>query len=67
MKSTKIMLAVIATFLITWIVMGLIGWCLSDLSIKSCMTDNATIMIMFIVGWIPALLVGADLNDYLKD
>lgn len=61
------MLAVIATFLITWIVMGLIGWCLSDLSFKECMSDDATIMLMFIIGWMPCLFVASDLNDYLKD
>lgn len=66
MKSTKIMLAVIATFLSTWCVLGLIGWCLSDLSIKSCMTDSATITIMFIVGWIPAVFVGSDLSEHLN-
>lgn len=66
MKSTKIMLAVIATFLITWCVMGLIGYLLSDLSYRDCMTNGATIMIMFIIGWIPAVFVGSDLNDHLN-
>ena len=65
MKSTKIMLAVIATFLITWCVMGLIGWLLSDLSFRDCMTSNPTIMIMLILGWIPCLFVASDLNNEL--
>jgi hypothetical protein len=66
MKSTKIMLAVIATILITWCVMGLIGWMLSDLSYRDCMTHTATIMLMFLIGWIPSIIVGADLDKSLE-
>ena len=63
MKSTKIMLAVIATTLITWIVMGLIGWFVSDLSFKECMTHGGTLMLMLIFGWVPAIIVGSDLSE----
>ena len=66
MKSTKLMLAVIATLLTTWIVMGTIGWCLSDLSFRDCITHGGTLMLMLIVGWIPAIIVGDDVNDHLK-
>ena len=66
MKSTKIMLAVIVTTLITWTVMGLIGWCVSDLSFKECMSNGGTLMLMLIFGWIPAFFVGIDLNDSLN-
>ena len=66
MKSTKIMLAVIVTTLITWIVMGGIGWCLSDLSFKECMSHAGTLMLMLIFGWIPAVFVGSDLSDHLN-
>lgn len=66
MKSTKLMLAVIATFLSTWCVLGLIGYLLSDLSFRDCMTNGATIMIMFIIGWIPASIVGYDVNEHLN-
>lgn len=61
MKSTKIMLAVIATFLITWCVMGLIGYLLSDLSYKECMTHGGTLLCMTIFGWAPAVIVAQDL------
>ena len=67
MKSTKIMLAVLATILLTWCVMGLIGWMLSDLSYRDCMTHSATIMLMFIIGWIPSIIVGCDLDEQLKE
>lgn len=60
------MLAVIATFLITWCVMGLIGWCISDLLFKECLTHGGTLMLLMIVGWIPAVLVGIDVNDHLN-
>jgi hypothetical protein len=65
MKSTKIMLAVIATFLITWCVIGLIGYLISDLSYRECMTNGGTLMFMLIFGWIPAVILGADLSDEL--
>jgi hypothetical protein len=67
MKSTKIMLAVIATILITWCVMGLIGYLLSDLSYKQCMTHGATLMLMLIFGWIPGIILGDDLDKNLKE
>jgi hypothetical protein len=67
MKSTKIMLAVLATLLITWCVIGLIGWMLSDLSYKECMTNGGTLLLMLFLGWIPAVIVGADINEQLKN
>lgn len=66
MKSTKLMLAVIATFLSTWCVLGLIGWCLSDLSFRDCLTHGATLMILMIVGWIPSIVVGNDVYEQLN-
>jgi hypothetical protein len=66
MKSTKIMLAVIATILLTWCVMGLIGYLLSDLSYKQCMTHGATLMLMLIFGWMPAIILGDDLDKSLE-
>ena len=61
MKTTKIMLAVIATILITWCVMGLIGYLLSDLSYKECMTHGGTLMFLLVFGWIPSIIVGDDI------
>ena len=67
MKTTKLMLAAIATTLITWCVMGLIGYLLSDLSYKECMVDSVTLFLMLLVGWIPAIIVGSDLDKQLKE
>ena len=65
MKSTKIMVAVIAAFLITWTVIGLIGYLLSDGTYKECMTNGGTLMFMLIFGWIPSVILGIDLRDRL--
>lgn len=67
MKPTKIMLAAIATTITTWTFMSLIGWALSDMSLRECYTHGATLMLMLILGWIPAVIVGADLDKKLKD
>ena len=66
MKSTKIMLAVIATFLSTWCILGLIGYALSDLSLRDCLTHGGTLMVLLLIGWIPAIIVGSDYNDHLN-
>jgi hypothetical protein len=61
MKSTKIMLAVIACLLTTWTSLSFIGWSLSDLSFKECYTDFSTIGFMIIFGWVPAIVIAYDL------
>ena len=60
------MLAIIATILLTWCVMGSIGWMLSDLSYKECMTNTGTLFLMLFIGWIPSIIVGADLDKTLE-
>jgi hypothetical protein len=67
MKSTKIMLAIIATLLLTWCVTGSIGWMLSDLSYKESMTNSGTIFFMLIFGWIPCIIIGADLDEHINN
>jgi hypothetical protein len=66
MKSTKIMLAVLATILITWCVMGLIGYLLSNGSYKECMTHGGTLMCMMIFGWVPSIIVACDLDKSIE-
>ena len=67
MKSTKIMLAVIASLLTTWTSMSLIGWALSDMSLRECYTHNVTIMVMTIFGWVPAIIIASDLDKRFED
>jgi hypothetical protein len=66
MKSTKIMLAIIACLLTTWTSMSLIGWMLSELSLRECYTHGGTLMLMMIFGWIPAVIIACDLDAHLK-
>ncbi len=68
MKTTKIMITGLCTFLITWCILGLIGYLLSDnVSYKECMRDGATILVTTLIGWVPALIVCNDLYDKLND
>ena len=66
MKQSKIMLAFIATLLITWCVMGLIGYLISDCSYRECIIHGGTLMCMMIFGWIPASIVAFDLDKTLE-
>jgi hypothetical protein len=67
MKSTKIMLAIIATLIATWTLMSLIGYLLSDMSLKECYTNVGTLICMMIFGWIPSVIVGCDLEEKLNN
>lgn len=66
MKSTKIMLAIIATLITTWTFMSLIGWALSDLSLRECYTHSGTLILMLLFGWIPAVIIACDLDKHLN-
>lgn len=65
MKSTKIMLAVIATFLVTWMTIAFIACIFCNLSYRDCLTDITMIYCMIFIGWFPAVIVGYDLNELL--
>jgi len=67
MKSTKIMLAVIFTAIGTWTLMSLIGYFLSDLSLRDCYINMGTLMCMGIFGWIPSVIVACDLEEKLNN
>ena len=66
MKTTKIILAVIASLLTTWTSMSLIGYALSELSLHECYTHGGTLMLMLLFGWIPAVIIACDLDKQLK-
>lgn len=61
------MLAIIACLLTTWTSMSLIGWALSDMPLQECYTHGATLMLMIIFGWIPAVIIGYDLEKQIKE
>jgi hypothetical protein len=67
MKATKIMLAVIATFIVTWMSLGFIFYILSDMTYKESLCNPGTGSIMLFIGWLPALIVGADIIQELED
>lgn len=62
MKSTKIMLAIIATLIITWMSLGFIFYIFSDMTFKESCCNPGVGSIMLFIGWVPALIVGADLE-----
>lgn len=65
MKSTKIMLAVIASLIITWLTLGLLFYILSDMTYKECISNCGIGYTMLFIGWVPALIVGADIEQTL--
>jgi len=67
MKSTKIMLAAIATLITTWTSMSLIGYAISELSLRECYTNYGVLTCMFIFGWIPAVIIACDLDTHLNN
>lgn len=66
MRATKVMLAAIASFITTWSSVSLIGYALSDMSLRECFINNGTIMFMLLFGWIPAFIIACDLDTKLK-
>jgi hypothetical protein len=66
MRDTKIMLAIIATLLSTWTFISLIGYLLSDTSLRECYTHGGTLMLMLTFGWIPSVIVANDLIKKLN-
>jgi hypothetical protein len=66
MKSTKFMLAIIASLLTTWTSISLIGYALSELSLRECYTHGGTLILMLLFGWIPAVIIACDLDEYFN-
>lgn len=63
MKNTKSMVAFIATTVLFWLFLGLIGYAVSDATFKECLSSMPMILIMFIFGWIPGVFVLNDLDN----
>ena len=63
MKNTITMVACIATFLLTWTCMGLIGSYLCECTIREAIASQGSMMLMFIFGWIPTTIVGIDVRN----
>lgn len=67
MNKTKIMLAVIGTFIATWIGLGLIAMFFAGYDTLSYAMQNGLVIVLMIVfGWVPCLVVGHDLFEKLE-
>lgn len=67
MKRTIIMLSVIGTFAATWLLIGTVGYLLSDdVLFKEVMRHPIVLGIMFTIGWAPSVIVCNDLDIKLE-
>ena len=59
MTIIKIMIISIATLLLTWIGFGLIAYLLAEpeITFKSAMKKDIVVFLMFVIGYLPALIV----------
>jgi hypothetical protein len=60
MRKTRIMLAVVITLIITYITLGLFHFLLSTCTFRESLISRPVVMVMFVIGWIPAVIVGHD-------
>lgn len=67
MNKTKIMVAVIGMFIVTWIFFGLGCMALSGYdTLRDAMMNGFVLFFMVVLGWIPSFIVGIDLNEKLN-
>jgi hypothetical protein len=63
MRNTKILLATVGTFIITYLFLSTIVYLMSELTFKESSTSGITAMLAMIFGWIPSVFVALDLED----
>jgi hypothetical protein len=63
MRNTKILLATVGTFIITYLFISTIVYLMSELTFKESSTSMVTAIIAMIFGWIPSVFVAIDLED----
>jgi hypothetical protein len=62
MTNTKIMLAAIATYIVTWTFIAFAVWMLSvNITFRECATLEGVLIFQFMFGWIPSVIVSQDL------
>lgn len=67
MKNTKIAVAALITFILTWLIIGFIAYMVTDdYTYKYILISPGMLAFMFILGWLPALIVGIDLYEELS-
>lgn len=60
------MLSVIGSFLATWLLLGFIVYMVSYIDYVECLRNIGVLLVMFLIGWIPAVFVGHDIEKLLK-
>jgi hypothetical protein len=65
MKSSKLMLAAIVSCIGTWLLLSTLFWMFSEGTFKECATSGSVGFIMLIFGWIPSVILCADLEKVL--
>lgn len=61
MKDTKIMVACIATYFLTWLFLAGVCYVVTALSYHDSLTDGTVLGFFIVLGWIPSMCVGYDL------
>ena len=68
MKATKIMLAFIATVLVTWMCLSFIYFlCSGEITFRQASTHGGIALVMLTFGWIPSVIVCMDLDEKILD
>lgn len=63
MKNTKLFLIFMGTLLITWLILGAFTYALTDIiEFKMALRHPAPNIIMFLIGWLPAIIIHEDLK-----
>jgi len=60
MRNTKTMLVAMLTVFATWVLFGLLAMYCADSTFKEGLFDVVTLFLMFVVGWMPAVVVSTD-------
>jgi hypothetical protein len=64
MKTTKVMLVGLCTFMLTWVLITLLISYLFSSDFRETMAN--AFIIMVIIGWIPSVIVGMDYSEKLN-
>jgi small neutral amino acid transporter SnatA (MarC family) len=67
MKNTIMMLAFIASILLTWLFLGLLNYLFTnlDISFKEACTSGGVLMVTVVFGWVPGIVILSDLDEKL--
>lgn len=64
MKGTLMMVAFIATLILTWMFLSaIVYFCSENATFRECAASGGMATLMLIFGWIPSVIVCMDLND----